>query len=216
MRPDPGAPTARKILFYLKTKGPQTAAELARRLGVTPMGARLHLHELEAAGDVAYADERRRVGRPARVWRLTEAAGARFPESHAELSVGIIEAARAAFGAAGLERLVAERARRQAGAYRAKLPPRGAPLERRVAALAAIRRDEGYMAEWSREPGGALLLVENNCAICAAARACQGLCGGELDLFRAVLGPRVAVERTEHILSGARRCAYRIRPAIRA
>jgi predicted ArsR family transcriptional regulator len=30
-------------------------------------------------------------------------------------------------------------------------------------------------------------------------------------VFRDVLGPEVEVERVEHILAGARRCAYRIR-----
>ena len=56
------------------------------------------------------------------------------------------------------------------------------------------------------------MLVENHCPICAAATACQGLCRDELALFQKVLGPNVEVERTEHILAGARRCAYVIRP----
>ena len=46
--------------------------------------------------------------------------------------------------------------------------------------------------------------------ICAAAAACQGFCRSELQIFQAVLGEDVQVTRTEHILSGARRCAYRI------
>jgi predicted ArsR family transcriptional regulator len=33
-----------------------------------------------------------------------------------------------------------------------------------------------------------------------------------LGLFRAVLGPKVRVERTDHILAGASRCAYIITP----
>ncbi|HMB67873.1 MAG TPA: MarR family transcriptional regulator, partial [bacterium] len=84
------------------------------------------------------------------------------------------------------------------------------PLERRVAALARIRREEGYLAEWRRERGGSLLLVENHCPICAAARACAGLCRNELELFRTVLGPDVKVERIEYLLEGGRRCAYRV------
>ncbi|MGH2578525.1 MAG: MarR family transcriptional regulator, partial [Actinomycetota bacterium] len=48
------------------------------------------------------------------------------------------------------------------------------------------------------------------------ARACQGFCRSELEVFRDVLGPGVEVERVEHILAGARRCAYRITPARRA
>jgi predicted ArsR family transcriptional regulator len=31
-------------------------------------------------------------------------------------------------------------------------------------------------------------------------------------VFRTVLGEDVSVERTEHLLAGATRCAYRIRP----
>jgi len=39
------------------------------------------------------------------------------------------------------------------------------------------------------------------------------LCDSELDVFRAVLGEGVVIERTEHIMAGARRCVYRIRTA---
>jgi len=48
--------------------------------------------------------------------------------------------------------------------------------------------------------------VENHCPICAAAATCQGFCRAERDVFSNVLDARV--ERTEHILQGARRCAY--------
>ena len=66
------------------------------------------------------------------------------------------------------------------------------------------------MAEVRRD-GRDFLFIENHCPICAAATACQGFCATELDLFRSALGPGVTVERAEHILSGDRRCAYRIR-----
>lgn len=49
-------------------------------------------------------------------------------------------------------------------------------------------------------------------AICAAATSCQGFCRSELSMFRDLLGPEADVERTEHLLQGARRCAYLIRP----
>ena len=68
------------------------------------------------------------------------------------------------------------------------------------------------MAESRRNPDGSYLLVENHCPICAAATECQGLCRAELDIFRSVLGGDVEVTRVDHILSGARRCAYRVTP----
>jgi predicted ArsR family transcriptional regulator len=54
------------------------------------------------------------------------------------------------------------------------------------------------------------MLVEHHCPICAAAQACQGFCRNELELFRRVLGPGVTVDRTEYLLGGDQRCAYRI------
>ena len=198
--------TRARILHILKTKGPQTAAELARRLDITPMAVRQHLDKL---GDlVAFEEERGQVGRPKRVWRVTEEAG--FPDSHGELAVGMLEAMRRTFGDEGLEKLVAERTRAQIKDYKRRMPP--SPLHKRVAALARIRSAEGYMAEWSKRSDGAFVLIENHCPICAAAEVCQGLCAGEKRLFSAVLGPGIKIERTEHILSGDRRCAYRITP----
>lgn len=84
---------------------------------------------------------------------------------------------------------------------------------RKLAALAVLRRDEGYMAEWRKDEQG-LWLIENNCPICAAASACNGLCDGELELFRELLG-EVEVLREEHIIAGARRCVYRMVEAAR-
>lgn len=216
MEPSPNASARDRVLFLLKTRGPQTAAQLARPLGVTPMAVRQHLASLAAEGLVTSADERRKVGRPARVWSLTAAASARFPDTHADLTVDLLKAVRATFGEDGLERLVTERGRQQRAAARSRMPGPGAPVEARVAALAAIRGDEGYLAEWSREADGSWLLLENHCPVCAAATACQGFCRDELAMFRDLLGDDVAVERTEHLLAGARRCAYRIeqrRPA---
>ena len=87
---------------------------------------------------------------------------------------------------------------------------RSASLKKRLQQLAKVRTEEGYMAEVNPAGPHAFLFVENHCPICAAATVCQGFCAIELDLFRAVLGPDVSVEREEHIISGDRRCAYRI------
>ena len=196
------------VLYQLKTRGPQTAAQVAKRLGVTPMAVRQHLYRLADAGEVAFSDERRKVGRPARVWRLTEAAASRFPNSHGDLTIEIISAVKSAFGEAGMERLLIERTHRQLDDYRKRLRGAGKSLGARVHALAEIRREQGYMAECTTRTEGGWLLRENHCPICAAAKVCQGLCREELGLFRAVLGPEVRVERTDHLLEGASRCAY--------
>jgi predicted ArsR family transcriptional regulator len=204
--------SAERILHALKSAGPQPAAALARRLGVTAVAVRQQLAELERAGLVAFEDRRAGVGRPKRLWSLTEAGHARFPDSHAVLTLELIAAARASLGEAGLDRLLRRREAASQAAYARELDRLKRP-DRRVARLAELRSEEGYMAAWRRDPDGTLWLVENHCPICVAARACQGLCRSELAIFRAVLGKEAVVERTEHLMAGARRCAYRIRPA---
>jgi predicted ArsR family transcriptional regulator len=198
-----------KILFYLKTKGPQAASQIAKRLGVTAMAVRQHLYALQEEGAVEFADERRKVGRPARIWSLTRQTADRFPDSHGELAVGILQAARKAFGEEGVSRLIEQRTSAQAESYGRRLE-RKRGLEARVAALAQIRSDEGYMAEWHANGDGTYTLIENNCPICAAAESCQDLCRGELKLFESVLGS-VEIDRQEHILGGQRRCLYHIK-----
>lgn len=202
--------TSDRILYQLKTKGPQTAGPLAAKLGVTAMAVRQHLYRLKQQGLVDYTDERRPVGRPARVWRLTSTSASRFPDSHAELTLEVIGAVRAAFGESGLERLLHERTQCQKDTYAPRMKKAGAGLLRRTQALAEIRREQGYMAECVQRRDGSILLMENHCPICAAASSCQGLCREELSLFRSLLGGKARIERIDHILAGARRCAYLI------
>ncbi|MBW8813343.1 MAG: helix-turn-helix transcriptional regulator [Caulobacterales bacterium] len=201
-------PTER-ILLQLKTRGPAETLALAGGLAISRQAALQHLERLVAAGLVEHSDERRGVGRPRRTWRLTAAAQARFPDTHAQLTVELLDAVRAEFGEAGVDRLIARREAATAAAYQTALAPAG-DLQSRVARLAELRTAEGYMADWTSDPGGGFLLVENHCPICAAAAACQGFCRAELEVFRQALGPGVSVERCDHILAGARRCAYRI------
>jgi predicted ArsR family transcriptional regulator len=125
----------------------------------------------------------------------------------------MISAIRVAFGEEGLDKLLKERTRRQLRDYSEKIRSAGSGLLERVRALSEIRSAQGYMSECMARPDGTILLAENHCPICIAAESCQGLCREELSLFREVLGKKTSVERTDHILAGARRCAYVICPA---
>lgn len=200
-----------QVLYLLKTRGPQTAQTLAELLALTSMGARRQLEGAQEKGLVEFDDVADKVGRPSRRWRLTAAGHARFPDRHADLTLQMISQVRALFGDEGLDKLIAARERDSETQYRAALA--GAPgLAAKVGALAELREKEGYMAEAQPQDDGSLLLVENHCPICAAATTCQGFCRSELEVFQRVLGDDCVVERPEHLLSGARRCVYRIRP----
>jgi predicted ArsR family transcriptional regulator len=198
-----------RILSQLKTRGPQTAAEVGSRFGMTSAGARQHLLKLESAGLVEPESRRHGRGRPRKYWRLTAQGHGRFPDRHSDLTLELLRSMRAVFGKHGLERLIEYRRRASLADYRQAVGT-ARSLRQRLTALAEVRSREGYMASIVEEAKGKFLLIEDHCPICAAAAACQGLCRLELEIFRAVLGPGIVVERIEHILAGARRCAYRI------
>jgi len=213
-RPVPPSRARQRILELIKQQGPQDAQSLASQLRVSTMAVRQHLYALQSSKLVEYVEQTRRIGRPAKVWKLTTAADVFFPDAHAALAVDLVESLIAAVGQEGMERVVKARARRQIEGYRETIPQR-ASLRRRLQKLAALRTREGYMAEVEPRADGSFLLVENHCPICAAASACTGLCAAELEVFQQVLGPDVAVERHEHILEGQRRCAYEVRASTR-
>lgn len=201
--------SADHILHVLKLEGASSTLGLAAALGVTRQAARQQLERLSAAGLVAYEIQRGSVGRPGRLWALTDRSQARFPDGHAQALVEFIEAARLEFGEDGLNRLIDRREEGATAAYQSRLDD-AASLEARLAGLVSLRTAEGYMACWTEEADGSFLLVENHCPVCAAAKICQGFCRSELKIFQDLLGSDAEVERTDHILAGARRCAYRI------
>jgi predicted ArsR family transcriptional regulator len=211
-KPAPSAGTTRRaIVKRLKADGPLDSARLARKLNLTPMAVRQHLYALQKEKLVTAEERRGPMGRPAKYWQLTREADRLFPDAYAELSVALIGALGEAFGPAGVQRVLDSRCAAQRTTYRARIPS-AAPLGDKLRALAKQRTAEGYMAEVRRD-GDGFLFIENHCPICAAASVCQGFCSTELDLFRDVLGPGVRVERGEHIVSGDRRCVYRVAPA---
>jgi len=199
------------ILFQLKTLGPSRAEMLAARLGTSAQAARQALERLRRQSLVQFQDEVAGRGRPRRVWRLTAAAAGHFPDTHGQLTVELLRDVRTTFGAGGVERLLATRGRTLTDLYRARLARCTRPRQR-LMRLADIRSEEGYMARVSASRDGGFLFIEDHCPICAAATACQGLCAVELAVFREVLGPGWTIDRVDHLLAGAGRCAYRMHP----
>src|ERR1700730_5961827 len=198
-----------KLLYTLKSRRPLGTRTLARALGITEAGVRQHLAKLHAEGLVGFEDQAGEVGRPKRMWRLTAKGHARFPDTHGDLTVNLIEGIRSDFGEAGLDRLIKQRQEAMVATYRQALEPYP-DLGDRVRVLARLRSIEGYMAEFEMQGDGSFLLIENYFPICAAAQTCQGFCRSEFELFQTAFGADTSVTRQEHLLSGGRRCVYRI------
>ncbi|MBL4571862.1 MAG: transcriptional regulator [Gammaproteobacteria bacterium] len=199
-----------RIMHRLKTRGPQSVKILSKQLVMTTMGVRQHLADLEIKGLVGQTQEERQTrGRPVHLWKLSKSGHARFPDSHAQTTIELIDVIRSSQGEESLNQLIASRSDKIAAGYRAQLQSAAPELQAQIERLAQLLSDEGYMAEVRLLPDG-WMLIENHCPIFGAATGCQQFCKSELDVFQRLFGDKATVTRTDHLLAGARRCAYKI------
>jgi predicted ArsR family transcriptional regulator len=200
--------TRRKILELLKREDTATSDAIAAILGITASATRQHLTALTADGLIQFERKRVGPGRPTHHYSLTTAGDALFPRNYVDLTnelLGYIEdedselLARV-FDKRGLARLERARARTDSLPFRDK-----------VAMVAQILDEDGYLADFAELPDGAFRLTEHNCAVLAIAQRYQHACRTELDFLQALL-PEADVVRVAHRLKSGHICSYEITP----
>ncbi|WP_026339290.1 helix-turn-helix transcriptional regulator [Psychromonas ossibalaenae] len=202
--------TTENLFQLLKENGAMTAKQLSEILKMTTMGVRQHLQLLEENEELAFFDQKAPRGRPTRFWKLTEKANSRFEDRHEELTVQLLISVREVFGEQGLDKLISQREQAMLSSYQQAM--QGAEsIEARLIKLVELRSAEGYMASVEQQDGSWWFL-ENHCPICAAAVACVGFCRSELEIFQQLFTGLASISREEHIVEGARRCAYQVKP----
>ena len=193
------------VLVELKKARRLTAKDLAARLDISLNAVRHHLKELEAEALVEYERQHRGVGAPAFAYRLTSAGEELFPRRYEATLSDLLDHMVEREGRAGA--VAALEARYAALTRRLQQELAGASPAERMAAVARLLTDDGYMAEADASSGNGRL-IEHNCAVQAVAERFPEICAAEARFLSAVLGAEV--KRQEHILSGCSACEYRV------
>lgn len=180
-------------------KGPQHAADLADRLGLSAAAIRRHLDALVADGLLVEREPRpsahRGRGRPARTYALTDAGRAAFPHAYDDLASTALRYLRETGG----EEAVTAFAEHRAATLARQLDPavdRGAPVVTRVQAMADALSAAGY-ASTTRAVGqtGApvqgVQVCQHHCPVAHVAAEFPELCEAETRAFEEVLGTYV-------------------------
>jgi predicted ArsR family transcriptional regulator len=196
--------TREQILVLLRRHGRLSAPRLAELLKISSVGVRRHLGLLELDGLVESTVEKPRRGRPAAVYRLTDAGLERFPRRYDEVAREALAFLKD-HDAAALAQFLAWRNERLAASYAGRVD--GATLAERTDALAEVLSEQGFMAEVESVPGG-LRLCQHNCTVEHLAAELPDLCTSEAELFERLLGTQV--EREATVVDGAVRCVTRI------
>ena len=198
--------TRREILIALKKRGEATVDELAGALGITVSAVRQHLTGLAAAGFVAHRVVKGRPGRPRHVHRLSAGAEALFPKYYSELTNELLSYVEDE-DPETLERIFERRRRRRVEGATARLE--GKRFPDKVAELARILDEDGYLADFEAMADGSFRITEHNCAILGVARRWGLACSTEIEFIREAL-PDARVERVAHMMAGAHVCRYEI------
>jgi predicted ArsR family transcriptional regulator len=189
--------TRDRVVRLLLEGGAATAASLGEQLGLSAAAVRRHLDALVAGGTVAGATARPTGsrGRPARVYRLTDAGHAALATSYDDLAVAALRFLAETGGPEAVEAFAAARTGELESRLRAALPGEdaagsGDPAGR-AAALAQVLTRDGYAASASATPTGSAQLCQHHCPVQSVAAEFPQLCEAETAVFERLLGTHV-------------------------
>ena len=198
----------RAIVATLKKRGSATIAQLAPELGLTGEAVRQQLLLLTREGWVeAIVDRetvRGRTGRPATIFRLTQAGEHLFPKHYDALAVALLDAISEELGADAAVRVLERVTNDRVAALAPEIEGRTA--EERLDVLKSwYTEDDPYM---EHEPAGDdYRLIERNCPFYNTAMRRPALCSVSVNALTRLLGVRVA--REEKFQNGDGRCVFR-------
>ena len=190
----PGA-GAERVARALLEGGPATAAELARRLGLSPGLVRRHLETLTDQGLVAASERRpfgpepvRGRGRPARVFALTDAGSHAFDLGYDDLALAAMAYLEEHGGDEALREFARERAESMVARHRSVSEiPVGTD---RLDALASALTAEGFVASTVQTEAGPQL-CQHHCPVRHVAARYPQLCEAETEAFEKILDSHV-------------------------
>jgi predicted ArsR family transcriptional regulator len=196
-----------RVLRCLLERGPSTVDELARDLEVVPVTMRSHVNALQEQGLLAAQEERGRVGRPRRRYRLTPEAHRRLPSREGSFAAELLDSVRTLAGSRGVDQLLDVAASRHALRYADELAGRNLP--ERVARVAELLNEESGLARWE-ESAGRFLLREYHCPYGEAASDHPDVCRYHVQVVTRLTGAPVSLERS--IARGDRHCVFAVSP----
>ena len=193
--------TRTSLLERVVELGGATVAHLAEELDISDATVRRHLDRLEAEGLLHVEALRRGPGRPAYLYRATEA-GVRAVRDHTpELAERLLtEMTRLQIEQSALSEALADQV---ADAHRAEVP--SGSLERRVDAVVDALRPEGILDHW-QQADQELRLINDACPYLGAATTSSCVCDADRLAIEKLLG--VEVEQTQRLAEGDDGCVY--------
>jgi DeoR family suf operon transcriptional repressor len=193
------------VLKTLLTRQRCTVNELAEAVGINPISVRHHVTRLEADGLVTSEEVRHGVGRPRRLYFLTENGMEQFPTRYLRLTVRLLQQLKDTMPEKMVSELFTQVADDLVTDYAGELELDNLPIEERLDIVKELLGIEGFTMEWEQKDDGYHIL-ESNCPYYHVGQSHPEICAVDQTLISNVLS--VPVEKIKCILNGDSNCTY--------
>ena len=195
--------TRDRVMQTLLTRERCTINELAEAVEINPISVRHHITKLQADRLVDSTEERHGVGRPRRLYFLTENGREHFPTRYLRLTLRLLQQLKETLPETMVNKIFSQMAQELAAEHAAELE--GLTMEERLDLVTRMLTNEGFTVEWARE-GDQYQIRESNCPYFYVGQNYPEVCSVDQTLISTVLS--VPAEKIKCMLHGDAHCTY--------
>jgi predicted ArsR family transcriptional regulator len=195
--------TRERVLQTMLLRERCTINELAEAVDINPISVRHHIAKLEAEALVTSEEERHGVGRPRRMYFLTEKGREQFPTRYIRLTMRLLEQLKGSLPAPVVERLFTQIAEEMASGYRNEAE--GLTVEQRLELVRQLLTSEGFNVEVEKKDD-TYLIRESNCPYFHVGQNHPEVCSVDQTLISTIL--EVPAQKIQCMLHGDAHCTY--------
>ena len=195
--------TRERVLKTLLTQEQCTINELAQAVDINPISVRHHITKLQSEGLVHSTEERHGVGRPRRVYFLTEEGRERFPQRYLRLTLRLLEQLKETMPQQMVDKLFTQMAQDLANEYKDELD--GLAIEERLDLVMELLTNEGFTIDWEQR-GDTYQIRETSCPYFHVGQDHPEVCKIDQTLISTILN--VPTQKIKCKLNGDAHCIF--------
>jgi predicted ArsR family transcriptional regulator len=200
---DQAKTTRERVLQTLLTHQHCTINEIAEAVEINPISVRHHITKLQVDGLVDSAEERHGVGRPRRVYFLTDNGREHFPTRYLRLTLRLLEQLKGTVPQPTINKLFVQIAEDLAASHASELA--GLAVDEKLNLVKKILTNEGFTIDWERQ-GDYYQIRESNCPYFHVGQNHPEICSVDQTLISTVLA--VPAEKIQCMLHGDAHCTF--------
>jgi DeoR family transcriptional regulator, suf operon transcriptional repressor len=197
--------TRERVLQTLLRNQRCTINELADAVDINPISVRHHIAKLQADGLVDSEEERHGVGRPRRMYFLTDKGVERFPTRYIQMSNRLLSQIKQQISTDQVRLLFAQIAQNLIAEETDASEIKHLTFEERLNLVKRLLHREGFTVEWERI-GDEYHLRETNCPLLQIGQKHPEICAMDQTMISSIL--LVPAEKVRCILNGDSLCTY--------